>query len=772
MFRLAQILGCPLLAAALLFAVWPQLPPVAIASTAPTFGEPTVSGIQGYGFEEDLRVDATNGPTRGTVYTSSPNSLSSGTSFIWRSLDGGKTFKWIPDAVQPTGKLTSCAGGGDSELAIDTSGNLYYNDLTVGNFTVGRSNDQGTTMTAGPCASVSDTAVDRQWYSTTGDPTNGGHLFLSYDRIAQSNPGVCTGGAAGNNIMVLAQSPAAPSGGASAGLAFAPSQVVSCDEGIMGNNENYTYGTGGGAVTRVFDIHDNAALDSISMVRCDVVPIGATASATPTGFANCVDTLISSFPGELTGANFPTLAIDKSGNLLAVWEQTDGNNDTLLRFSTSNNQGNTWSAAQTLPTSGLNTNVFAWPGAGDSGKFDVAWYGTSSKGASPDAVPLNSTWSLYMSQTLDGGSTWTPPILASQHFIHEGTIQTLIGGQTGDRTLGDFLQLRIGNTGEANISYADSNNIDEASTPQAMFVKQNGGTSVSNNAPTVNGDPVPINSVTNPSGNATFDSAGTRSANQPNLDLLGSSMTAPDSSHYQITIKVADLTSLGPDPNAGGPDLVWQTLWHVPSITDPTGGKIFFVYMESDGGGVPSCYAGESAEEPNGGGILLTYPGVTQLTGTACSYTATAPGYITITVPRSAVAEANPISPILFSVVSSSQSLAAPANSVPPTGGIGGVDFNLIDVTPTYNFDPSVTAARIVSFTVSHKWNRTVFHWRVVAHSGVIGFNLYAGHHRLNGRLVRPHPATTYVITLHRRLRGPFSLQLLLRRGDEVRVTR
>jgi hypothetical protein len=44
---------------------------------APTFGQPTISGIQGVGFEQDLRLDPTN-PNR--CYTSVPGALSSDTS--------------------------------------------------------------------------------------------------------------------------------------------------------------------------------------------------------------------------------------------------------------------------------------------------------------------------------------------------------------------------------------------------------------------------------------------------------------------------------------------------------------------------------------------------------------------------------------------------------------------------------------------------------------------------------------------------------------------
>jgi membrane peptidoglycan carboxypeptidase len=141
-----------------------------------------------------------------------------------------------------------------------------------------------------------------------------------------------------------------------------------------------------------------------------------------------------------------------------------------------------------VPTGNLANNVFAWIAAGDNGRVDISWVGTSAhvdaaatcSAGGPDAV--NGIWSLYMTQTQNGhslsGVTFAPPSLAGQHYIHKGTIQTLLGGQCGDRTLGDFFQLRIGRQGEAQLSYADSNNIDEVFAPHAMYVRQTGGPGV------------------------------------------------------------------------------------------------------------------------------------------------------------------------------------------------------------------------------------------------------------------------------------------------------
>src|SRR6266849_1667907 len=210
----------------------------------PTFGQPTISGIQGVGFEQDIRLDPTDASR---VYTSVPGSLSSDTSWIWHSRDGGKTFKWVTASAPKTGKVNSCAGGGDTELAVDTGGNLYFNDLTLANFSTARSEDQGATFLCSNTG-VPDTLVDRQWYAVDGNPrmgdgtgTGAGHnIYLVNDEIGPGNISCPVSGLV-NNVLAMYRSPTLAGGGITAGIEFGPAKEVSapssCDEGIMGNNE-------------------------------------------------------------------------------------------------------------------------------------------------------------------------------------------------------------------------------------------------------------------------------------------------------------------------------------------------------------------------------------------------------------------------------------------------------------------------------------------------------------------------------------------------------
>jgi hypothetical protein len=563
-------------------------------------------------------------------------------------------------------------------------------------------------------------------------------------------------------VLVMYRSPVTglePTAGIEFGPANHVSAVGSCDEAIMGNNEispiattlGQPDGLGGyttlpAPVKHVFVIHDNVALNKILLGRCFPVAFGAPIAnvSDPSGL-DCTDLTVADLgANQKTGANFPTLAIDKAGNLYGVWEQApidaSGNitGDTVLKFSYSIDQGNTWSTPIEIDTSGspegvLHNNVFAWVNAGDDGRVNIVWYGTtalSNPGGPADLgcgqnalIPppggshingpdsANGLWSVWMVQSLNAhdpaGPVFTPPIRASAHHVHAGTVQTLIGGQCGwaSRALGDYLQLRTGPQGEAHISYADSNSIVGALAGHAMYVHQNGGTGLFTTPSLVNVPGItPFNAVSDPAGDGKYEVSGISSANMPQLDILNSNIrkvtSAPCSVAapcYKVFMQLNDL-SLAPttaqDPD---PDLVWQTQWFVPSTTDGNGGKDFHVYAESFNGGALQCFVGENDVQLVGGGGVLTYPGTTQLPAANCQSTLGPNGNITIYAPLSEVNEADPIDNRLHEVTASTMTLPAQANSDPPDPllGTGGVFFNLIDVAQGYVFVPLLVSGAV-----------------------------------------------------------------------------
>ena len=720
------------------------------STAVPAFGQPTIAGIAAFGFEADLRLDPTD-PSR--IYESVPGTGGADTSWIWRSLDGGKTFEWVPAAAPLLGKVTPCVGGGDTELAVDPKGRLYFNDLSLANFSTARSDDDGVTFTCNNTG-VPDAGVDRQWYALDGDPMAGGSLYLTNDEI--ENGSVQCGNTVQNNSLVMYRSPVgAPD---TAGIAFGPANHItlpgSCEEGIMGNNEVSPVATKTGqivngqpttlttAVKHVYVLHDDGSLSKILIARCFPVAFGAPIAnvSDPSGL-DCVDLPVADlgdFNSVRTGANTPSLAIDRAGNLYAVWEQASLNNgqagDTSLRYAYSTDEGNHWTAPITIPTPGLANNVFAWAAAGDDGRVDVAWYGTAAHvdlvNGGPDACPnggpdsVPGSWSVYLTQTLNGHAasvTFSTPALASEHPIKRGSIQTIMGNQCGgppnnelatNRTLGDFLQLRIGASGEAQISYADATNQDSTLfASHAMYVRQIGGTGVYKGK-NPGGDPIQINSVTDPSGDGTYQALGQTSLNMPNLDLLGSSLAWPKPSTchpsgtacLRVKMKVVNLSTAAPTSPDQDTDLVWQTQWMrpadpscaSPAVSCAHGGLNFMAYAElddsSNGDGHFHCWVGQNGVMQVGGGIMLTYPGTTEITAPgACAAATGQGGTITIDVPLSLVsldAGVAPFSPRLYSVTTSTMTLHAPANTGYIGSGIGGQLFDVIDVARGYEGKP------------------------------------------------------------------------------------
>ena len=565
----------------------PTKPPV-MSPLPISFGHPIIAGIGGTGFEESIRVDPTlNARGEHTVYTSAPGSAAADTSWVWHSLDGGRTFKWVVGAAPFEGKVTTCHGGGDSEIAVDPLGRLYFNDLTLANFSTARSDDFGVTFTCSNTG-VPDSVVDRQWYAIDGDPLNGGSIYLANDEIGPGS--VVCGTTPANNVLVMYRSPVTGLE-ATAGIQFGPANHVTpvggCDEAIMGNNEVSpvattlgqpispgVYATLATPVKHVYVIHDNVELNKILIGRCFPVAFGPPVAnvSDPSGL-NCTDLLVADLgPNQKTGANFPTMAIDGAGNLYAVWEQAPigpGTNatgdivvsgDTVLKYSYSTDQGNHWSTPITINTSGsadgvLHNNVFAWISAGDNGRVNIVWYGTAGVANpgnpfdfvgcgqnvlnpppggkninGPDAV--DGLWSVWMVQSINAhdpnGVVFTAPVRASSHHVHRGPVQTIMGGQCGwaSRALGDYLQLRTGAKGEAHISYADSNNIVGSLAGHAMYVRQNGGTGLyAAQSPVGIAGLTAFNAVSDPTGDGKYEAAGISSANMPQLDIVASRIT-------------------------------------------------------------------------------------------------------------------------------------------------------------------------------------------------------------------------------------------------------
>jgi hypothetical protein len=627
------------------------------STTVPAFGREVIVDHQRVTGEPSLSIDSQD-----RIYVSAPFGFSTTASFVWRSTDHGKTFHLVPGNLPPYGKPNvTCVGGGDSALAVDSKNRLYFADLQgLTDVSNSVSSDQGGTW-LGTCNAADAVGVDRPWIAAFGDPQAGGALYQTVDEIAQCTTG-CGLGNVGNNIVEITRS--------QDGVTFTPlpAQQIEPDgivSGILTDSSGGVYightalVDASGHILSGGDANGNS--NAIVMVRFPKGYSSPTAITLTNGQtlcqmqpSLCTTNIVYSAPldssGNSTvsvGQDFAPFTIDSAGNLYAVWSQatvdsSSGNiNGTSQIFmSASADHGAHWGApikvTAAAPT--LQTNVFPWIAAGDAGRVDIVWYGTSTLGSCP-AQPCGSSaiqahWLVMMAQSLNALSaapTFTTTQV-SEVSNHYGAICTMgIGCSTGgDRGVLDFLGVNTGLHGEANVVWADAVNqnfVGGTSSAVIAFNRQISGPSLYTRFGQVKGATGATGSAQG-SSDAFFSANGSTTPASANLVLQSAAITKPDSQHYQITINVKDLTSLLVSPTLGGANAVWLVRWEVPDANGA--GHTYFAAMESDGGQAPTFFDGETASIDTTHGKFLTYPPAHSIQGT---YTPASPGVIKLTVP-------------------------------------------------------------------------------------------------------------------------------------------
>ncbi|HXM68900.1 MAG TPA: hypothetical protein VN911_19390 [Candidatus Acidoferrum sp.] len=678
-------------------------------SKKPLFGREVIVDNQRITGEPSMSIDGED-----RIYVSTPYGFATTASFVWRSVDHGMTFHLVPGNAPPVGKpLVTCVGGGDSGLALDSANRLYFVDLQgLTDVSNSVSSDEGSTWLT-TCNAANDSGVDRPWIAAFGDPQAGGALYQTVDQVEQCI-GACEPnlGEVGSNIVEITRS--------QDGVTFSPlpAQQIEPDgivSGIVTDSSGGVYIAhtalvdATGKLTNGSDA--NGSSNAIVVVR---FPNGYN-QATPTvlnGQTLCqaqptLCTMEVVFRGPLdssgnstitVGQDFAPIAIDRAGNLYTTWAQAAVNGSTgqvsgtsQIYLAVSTNHGASWGAPVqvTAATPTLLTNLFPSVTAGDPGRVDVVWYGTPTLGSCPNqpcgSSAITAHWSVMMAQSLNAivngqpnskpTFTTTPVSEVSNHY---GAICTFgISCTTGgDRGLLDFITVTVGLKGEANVVWADAVNQNASGgTSSAVigFNRQYAGPSVYANIGQVSGT-APASGHAPGSPDAIYSADSLAINASPNLMLSGASVSRPDSQHYKFTINVQSLSTLLVSPALGGTDGVWLVRWEVP---DPNGaGHTYFAAMESDNGGAPSFFDGETSTLANGQGFFLTYPPAHAIQGNYKN--SPSGGVITLTVPIADVGGSS--NAALYSLTGLSATQSAPSSTSPV--------FNQIDATAPFDFTP------------------------------------------------------------------------------------
>jgi hypothetical protein len=675
----------------------------------PVFGREVIVDHQRVDGEPSIAVDGQD-----RVYVTAPFGFSTTASFVWRSVDHGQSFHQVPGSLSSSGKTPTCVGGGDSAFALDSVNRLYFADLQgLTDVSNSVSADQGATWLT-TCNAANDVGVDRPWIAAFGNPQAGGALYQTVDEIEQCI-GMCVQdlGQVGANVLEITRS--------QDGVTFSPlpAQQIEPDgiaSGIVTDANGGVYISHTGLVDASGTLAGSDANGNTNAVVVVSFPNGYN-SATPIALqpgqtlcqaspATCSTNIVYRAPLDangnstvVAGQDFAPIAIDRAGNLYVVWSQApvDGSTGLVsgssqIYMAVSTDHGKTWGAPVRVSAStpGLETNLFAWVAAGDSGRVDVVWYGTPTLGSCP-AQPCGSGaitghWNVMMAQSLNavvnGKPNPTPSFTATQVTElsnHFGSICTMgIGCTTGgDRGLVDFISITVGQKGEANIVWADAanNNFNGGEcSPLIAFSRQIGGPSLYASVGTVSGGAAASGSASG-SPDAVYSSNGLTVGASGNLTVKSASVTMPDSAHYRFTINTADLSTLLVSPTLGGEDAIWMVRWEVP---DPNGaGHMYFAAMESDAGGAPTFYDGETSSINTTHGKYLTYPPAHTIPGSAVA--GVGGGTITLTVPVADVGGSSKAT--LYSVTGLTATQATPASS-------GDTLFNIIDSSGAFDFKP------------------------------------------------------------------------------------
>ena len=283
-----------------------------------------------------------------------------------------------------------------------------------------------------------------------------------------------------------------------------------------------------------------------------------------------------------------------------------------------------------------------------------------------------------LNAVVNGKPNPTPTFTAtkvSEVSNHFGQICTMGLSCTtgGDRGLADFISVTPGVHGEANVTWSDAVNKNfngGESTAVIAFSRQIAGPSLYTSVGNVSGGTAATGSASG-SPDAVYSANGTTTGASGNLTIKSASVTMPDAQHYKFTINVGDLSTLLVSPTLGGTDALWLVRWEVP---DPSGaGHLYFAAMESDAGGAPTFYDGETSSINTTHGKFLTYPPAHSIQGSAIA--GAGGGTITLTVPVADVGGSAPI----YSVTALTATQSTP-------GSTGDTIFNPIDSSGAFDF--------------------------------------------------------------------------------------
>ncbi len=171
---------------------------------------------------------------------------------------------------------------------------------------------------------------------------------------------------------------------------------------------------------------------------------------------NGVTWSVRTVPGSTPGDWDPAVGIDSDGTVYFAFDDGDGH----AKVAVSNDRGLSWSRPQNVGAP-FNVAHSAFPVAvaGDNGRAAIAFLGTdyTGAGAFADNPDWPGVWYLYVSETFDGGDTWSTVNATPNDPVQRGTICAggFLGCDNGTRNLLDFNGIDVDAQGRVLVAFAD-----------------------------------------------------------------------------------------------------------------------------------------------------------------------------------------------------------------------------------------------------------------------------------------------------------------------------
>ncbi|MFY9588901.1 MAG: hypothetical protein WAT66_15770 [Actinomycetota bacterium] len=522
----------------------------------------------------------------GVTYVAGPWGLTTLGTVVWRSLDGGRTFR---SASPPLAagvadpRMRPCPaslGGGDADIVTDRTGRAYFLDLYLAGVTVGVSTDRGATWRCNTVAATSP-EDDRPWLAPAPLADGEGpniDAYLVYRDFGTTGLIPVVGEIAKPVSLHL---------------------DVTRDGGATWTQRTTFARNGVGYTGPLFTAPDGT-LYQVYQNRASVMIARSTDKGRTMRLIRVADRYASPANQWLGGD------VDAAGNVYVAWVD-QGTWDVML--SRSRDHGVTWSKPLRINHPASETAAMPWVAAGRAGDVAVAWYGSDGTFA-PGTAPTTARWYPWVARSVNATS-------ASPSFSRTRLSPTpmrfgplcLIGIGCADRRVGDFFEIDIGPDGALMASYADTGRIqattDGASPgPYVMVSRQLSGLGMARTAPLA------------------FERAGDVNESEMGetapLDLTGLPRPAWTKSTMRISVPVSSALDLAATLRGGiASEAYWLILWKARDRVEYAGLRIdrngalsFFGGDQPVGVARPEPTAPQQKVEK-----LATYPATFSLTG-------------------------------------------------------------------------------------------------------------------------------------------------------------